>query len=89
MYSCFGGYTSKFEKANEVMKTNHPEEYERACKAANILGYGYNVDRAEFTDKRSLKNFVLDNEGDWPAFRTAMSNMASQFAEARANAYYN
>lgn len=26
---------------------------------------------------------------DWPAFRTAMSNMASQFAKARANAYYN
>lgn len=89
MYSCFGGYTSKFEKANEVMKANHPEEYERACKAANILGYGYNVDRSEFKDQRALKNFVLDNEGDWPVFRTAMSNMASQFAEARINAYYS
>ena len=89
MYSCFGGYTSNFEKANEIMKTNHPEEYERACKAANILGYGYNVDRSEFTDRRALKNFVLDNASDWPAFRTAMSNMASQFAEARTNAYYS
>ena len=89
MYSCFGGFTSKFEKANEFMKTNHPDEYERACNSAKILGYGYHTEESEFKDKRELKNFVLDNEGDWPAFRTAMSNMASQFAEARANAYYN
>ena len=89
MYSCFGGFTSEFEKANEFMKTNHPEEYERACNSAKILGYGYHTEESEFKDKRELKNFVLDNGGDWPAFRTAMSNMASQFAEARANAYYN
>lgn len=89
MYSCFGGFTSNFEKANEFMKTNHPEEYERACNSAKILGYGYHTEESEFKDKRELKNFVLDNGGDWPAFRTAMSNMASQFAEARANAYYN
>ena len=89
MYSCFGGFTSNFEKANEFMKTNHPDEYERACKSAKILGYGYHTEKSEFKDKRELKNFVLDNGGDWPAFRTAMSNMASQFAEARANAYYN
>lgn len=89
MYSCFGGFTSNFEKANEFMKTNHPDEYERACKSANILGYGYHTEESEFKDKRELKNFVLDNGGDWPAFRTAMSNMSSQFAEARANAYYN
>ena len=89
MYSCFGGFTSKFEKANEFMKTNHPDEYERACESAKILGYGYHTEKSEFKDKRELKNFVLDNGGDWPAFRTAMSNMASQFAEARANAYYN
>lgn len=89
MYSCFGGFTSKFEKANEFMKANHPEEYERACNSAKILGYGYHTEESEFKDKRELKNFVLDNGGDWPAFRTAMSNMSSQFAEARANAYYN
>ena len=89
MYSCFGGFTSKFEKANEFMKTNHPDEYERACKSAKVLGYGYHTEESEFKDKRELKNFVLDNGGDWPAFRTAMSNMSSQFAEARANAYYN
>ena len=89
MYSCFGGFTSEFEKANEFMKTNHPDEYERACESAKILGYGYHTEKSEFKDKRELKNFVLDNGGDWPAFRTAMSNMASQFAEARANAYYN
>ena len=89
MYSCFGGFTSDFEKANEFMKTNHPDEYERACNSAKILGYGYHTEESEFKDKRELKNFVLDNGGDWPAFRTAMSNMASQFAEARANAYYN
>lgn len=89
MYSCFGGFTSNFEKANEFMKTNHPDEYERACNSAKILGYGYHTEESEFKDKRELKNFVLDNGGDWPAFRTAMSNMASQFAEARANAYYN
>lgn len=89
MYSCFGGFTSEFEKANEFMKTNHPEEYERACNSAKILGYGYHTEKSEFKDKRELKNFVLDNGGDWPAFRTAMSNMASQFAEASANAYYN
>ena len=89
MYSCFGGFTSEFEKANEFMKINHPEEYERACNSAKILGYGYHTEESEFKDKRELKNFVLDNGGDWPAFRTAMSNMASQFAEARANAYYN
>ena len=89
MYSCFGGFTSDFEKANEFMKANHPDEYERACKSAKVLGYGYHTEESEFKDKRELKNFVLDNGGDWPAFRTAMSNMASQFAEARANAYYN
>lgn len=89
MYSCFGGFTSEFEKANEFMKANHPDEYERACNSAKILGYGYHTEESEFKDKRELKNFVLDNGGDWPAFRTAMSNMASQFAEARANAYYN
>ena len=89
MYSCFGGFTSEFEKANEFMKANHPDEYERACKSAKVLGYGYHTEESEFKDKRELKNFVLDNGGDWPAFRTAMSNMASQFAEARANAYYN
>lgn len=89
MYSCFGGFTSNFEKANEFMKTNHPDEYERACKSAKILGYGYYTEESEFKDKRELKNFVLDNGGDWPAFRTAMSNMSSQFVEARANAYYN
>ena len=89
MYSCFGGFTSKFEKANEFMKANHPDEYERACNSAKILGYGYHTEESEFKDKKELKNFVLDNGGDWPAFRTAMSNMASQFAEARANAYYN
>lgn len=89
MYSCFGGFTSNFEKANEFMKTYHPDEYERACKSAKALGYGYHTEESEFKDKRELKNFVLDNGGDWPAFRTAMSNMASQFAEARVNAYYN
>lgn len=89
MYSCFGGFTSDFEKANEFMKANHPDEYKRACESAKILGYGYHTEKSEFKDKRELKNFVLDNGGDWPAFRTAMSNMASQFAEARANAYYN
>lgn len=89
MYSCFGGFTSKFEKANEFMKANHPDEYERARKSAKVLGYGYHIEESEFKDKRELKNFVLDNGGDWPAFRTAMSNMSSQFAEARANAYYN
>lgn len=89
MYSCFGGFTSDFEKANEFMKANHPDEYKRACESAKILGYGYHTEESEFKDKRELKNFVLDNGGDWPAFRTAMSNMSSQFAEARANAYYN
>ena len=89
MYSCFSGFTSKFEKANEFMKANHPDEYERACNSAKILGYGCHTEESEFKDKRELKNFVLDNGGDWPAFRTAMSNMALQFAEARANAYYN
>lgn len=89
MYSCFGGFTSDFEKANEFMKANHPDEYKRACESAKILGYGYHTEESEFKDKRELKNFVLDNGGDWPAFRTAMSNMASQFAEARANAYYS
>ena len=89
MYSCFGGFTSDFEKANEFMKANHPDEYKRACESAKILGYGYHTEKSEFKDKRELKNFVLDNGGDWPAFRTAMSNMSSQFAEARANAYYN
>lgn len=89
MYSCFGGFTSDFEKANEFMKANHPDEYKRACESAKILGYGYHTEKSEFKDKRELKNFVLDNGGDWPAFRTAMSNMASQFAEARANAYYS
>ena len=89
MYSCFGGFTSDFEKANEFMKANHPDEYKRACESAKVLGYGYHTEESEFKDKRELKNFVLDNGGDWPAFRTAMSNMASQFAEARANAYYN
>lgn len=89
MYSCFGGFTSEFEKANEFMKTYHPDEYERACKSAKVLGYGYHTEESEFKDKRELKNFVLDNGGDWPAFRTVMSNMSSQFAEARANAYYN
>ena len=89
MYSCFGGFTSNFEKANEFMKTYHPDEYERACKSAKVLCYGYHTEESEFKDKRELKNFVLDNGGDWPAFRTAMSNMASQFAEARVNAYYN
>lgn len=89
MYSCFGGFTSDFEKANEFMKANHPDEYKRACESAKILGYGYRTEESEFKDKRELKNFVLDNGGDWPAFRTAMSNMASQFAEARANAYYS
>lgn len=89
MYSCFGGFTSDFEKANEFMKANHPDEYKRACESAKVLGYGYHTEESEFKDKRELKNFVLDNGGDWPAFRTAMSNMSSQFAEARANAYYN
>lgn len=89
MYSCFGGFTSDFEKANEFMKANHPDEYKRACESAKILGYGYHTEKSEFKDKRELKNFVLDNGGDWPAFRTAMSNMASQFAKARANAYYS
>lgn len=89
MYSCFGGFTSDFEKANEFMKANHPDEYKRACESAKILGYGYHTEESEFKDKRELKNFVLDNGGDWPAFRTAMSNMASQFAEARANTYYS
>lgn len=89
MYSCFSGFTSEFEKANEFMKANHPDEYERACKSAKVLGYGYHTEESEFKDKRELKNFVLDNGGDWPAFRTAMRNMALQFAEARANAYYS
>lgn len=89
MYSCFGGFTSDFEEANEFMKANHPDEYKRACESAKILGYGYHTEKSEFKDKRELKNFVLDNGGDWPAFRTAISNMASQFAEARANAYYS
>lgn len=89
MYSCFGGFTSDFEKANEFMKANHPDEYKRACESAKVLGYGYHTEESEFKDKRELKNFVLDNGGDWPAFRTAMSNMSSQFAEARANAYYS
>ena len=54
MYSCFSGFTSKFEKANEFMKTNHPDEYERACKSAKVLGYGYHTEESEFKDNREL-----------------------------------
>ena len=87
MYSCFGGFTSKFKEANKDMATNHPKEYERACNSAHILGYGHDIEKSEFQDKKALKNFVLENDGDWEAFKIAMWNMSSQFAEARMNAY--
>lgn len=83
MWSCFIGYYSQFDDY-QIAAGMSDEDIELLKKYAKEFAYHRDC---PFDSKKEFKNWVLEHHGDWEATKEAISNISSQFATARANAW--